>query len=497
MDRIRRRFAPVLCAGAGALLPLAFEPFGFWILAPVCLAVLFAMLQDTTPRQAFVRSLCFGLCSFLAGTYWTYISVSVYYGAPAALGVAATAGLVLALALFFATAITIAARFIGLTGRLGLAVVMPAVWIVAEWCRSWMFSGFGWLSLGYSQSDTWLMSLAPVLGVHGVTAALALSAAALSLLLTRQPAPARVSACVMLTVIWGAGWILTGQRWTQPRPNVVNVSIAQASVPQNEKWLPERYLPTLRTYRELSLAASGRDIIVWPEVAVPNLYASARPFLESLRGELAGSGSTVVTGILRNHDDGNARNAVVAMTPEPQFYLKRHLVPFGEYTPLPDFLLRWLDEWKVPYPDIGAGSFEQPLLRVAGELIAVSICYEDVFGAEQRDFLPDATLIINVANDAWFGRSIAADQHLQIARLRAAEAGRYVIRSTNTGISAIIDPLGNIVRAGPKFQPVLLNETVQGFTGSTPYVVWGNYPVVTAALAALLVALVLRARRRD
>jgi apolipoprotein N-acyltransferase len=254
-------------------------------------------------------------------------------------------------------------------------------------------------------------------------------------------------------------------------------------------------LPTLEKYRELSLMAAGSDIIVWPEVAVPNLYSSARGFLEAMQAELDMRGTTLVTGILRNHADGNERNAVVAMTPEPQFYIKRHLVPFGEYLPLPEFVLAWLRNLKIPFPDIGAGAQEQPLLRVAGETIAVSICYEDVFGAEQRSFFPEATLVVNVANDAWFGESIAAEQHLQIARIRAAEVGRYVLRSTNTGVSAIIDPLGNLVHTGPKFEAALLSETVQGFTGATPYVRWGNYPVVMIVFAMLAGATLMGRRR--
>ena len=497
MDEIRSRFGVPISLFAGALLPLSFAPFNFWILAPACIAALFWVLPGAAPRRAFILALSFGLCSFLGGTYWTFISVTVYYGAPVALGLAATAGLVLALALFFACAIAAAARLDGLSGRLGQVVVMPSVWIIAEWCRGWLFSGFGWLSLGYSQTDTWLMSLAPVFGVLGVSAAVALTAAAIVLIARRRDGFARAAGFATIAAVWLVSWLLDAHRWTQPAPSAVNIAIAQAAIPQDQKWLPEQYLPTLRTYRDLSLSAPGRDIVVWPEVAVPNLFSSARGFLEDVQTELAGSGATLVTGILRNHDDGNARNAVVAMTPEPQFYVKRHLVPFGEYMPLPDFFLRWLDAWNVPYPNIGAGSPEQPLLRVAGESIAVSICYEDVFGAEQLDFLPEATLIVNVANDAWFGRSIAADQHLQIARVRAAEAGRYVIRATNTGVSAIMDPLGNVVRSGPKFEPVLLSATVQGFTGRTPYVAWGNYPVVIAAFAALTAAAVLRARRRD
>ena len=246
----------------------------------------------------------------------------------------------------------------------------------------------------------------------------------------------------------------------------------------------------------MSLRASGRDLIVWPEVAVPNLFTSAREYLEGVQRELDSSGSTLITGVLLAGPSGAAQNAVVAMTPQAQFYVKRHLVPFGEYFPVPGFARDWLRLLDLPYSDLGSGAAEQAPLVVAGEEIAVTICYEDVFGAEQLAAFPQSSLIVNVSNDAWFGRSIAADQHLQIARLRAAEVGRYVIRSTNTGVSAVINPLGGVVESGPSFEPALLTATVQGFTGATPYVRWGNYPVVIAALL-VLVAAAFMARRRD
>jgi len=495
MNAVGSRSGLTISIICGALLPLAFAPFGYWLLAPLCLAGLFLALEGAGPGRAFRNALAFGLPGFLAGIYWIFISVSIFYGAPAALGIAATIGLVVALSLFFAVAIALAARLVRLEGTLGVLIVMPAVWVLAEWCRNWMFSGFGWLSTGYSQTDTWLMGYAPVAGLHGVSLAVAFTAAAVTFLL-RHPSRLPPVYLASIALLWGTGWLLEGVRWTQARPTFVRVAIAQAAVPQDQKWRPEQYLPTLEKYRSLSLMAAGSDIIVWPEVAVPNLFSSARGFLETLQAELDARGSTLVTGILRNHADGNERNAVVAMTAEPQFYIKRHLVPFGEYFPLPEFVLRWLRSMRIPFPDIGAGAQEQPLLHVAGEAIAVSICYEDVFGAEQRSFFPEASLIVNVANDAWFGESIAAEQHLQIARMRAAEVGRYVLRSTNTGVSAIIDPLGNLMHIGPKFEAAVLTETIQGFTGATPWVRWGNYPVVILAFG-MLAAAAIKERRRD
>jgi apolipoprotein N-acyltransferase len=170
-------------------------------------------------------------------------------------------------------------------------------------------------------------------------------------------------------------------------------------------------------------------------------------------------------------------------------------VPFGEYFPVPDFMRQWLRLMSLPYVDAEPGPPEQPPLAVAGERIAATICYENLFGAEQLHYLPEATLLVNVSNDAWFGDSIAPHQHLQIARVRAAEAGRYMLRSTNNGITAIIDPLGNVSARIPQFEPGVLDGAVQGFTGATPYARVGNYLVVSGAFAVLAVLTVLRRRR--
>ncbi|MGD2167038.1 MAG: apolipoprotein N-acyltransferase [Gammaproteobacteria bacterium] len=494
MSSQRRRFGLPVSLVCGALLPLAFAPFDYWLLAPICLAGCFWAIEGAAPKSAFVRALMFGIVSFLGGTYWTFISVNEFGGAPLALSLAAMLGLVLILALFFAVASAAASRFLPASARLRRFAALPAVWVIAEWCRNWMFTGFGWLSVGYSQTDSWLMSFAPLLGLPGVSYAVALTAGAALMLAASQPRE-RVSGLSIIVAIWGAAWALDGWRWTQPKPELVNVAIVQGAVSQDQKWLPEQYVPTLEKYRSLSLQTSDRDLIVWPEVAVPNLFSSAREYLEGVQTEIAASGGTLITGVLLRSSAGVAQNAVVAMTTVPQFYVKRHLVPFGEYFPVPAFARNWLRLLDLPYSDLGTGRAEQTPLRVAGELVSVSICYEDVFGHELLSAFPESSLIVNVSNDAWFGRSIAAEQHLQIARMRAAEVGRYVIRATNTGVSAVVNPLGDVIETGPSFEAAVLSATVQGFTGATPYVRTGNVPVVVAAFIALAAAVV-TARRR-
>lgn len=482
---LQSRINALVAMVAGAVLPLAFAPFGYFFIAPLALAALFALWSGASPRAAFLYGLLFGFTSFLGGTYWTHISVREFGGAPLALSIATTVGLVLILALFIATAGWAAARWLRSRGVRAWLFTLPAIWVLAEWCRGFMFTGFGWLSVGYSQTDSWLMSLAPVFGQHGVSYATAITAGAL-LAIVRGRSRERRYALIALSVVWGGAWALGGWRWTEPRGELVTVAIAQGAVGQELKWDREQYEGTLEIYRELTEQAAGRAIIVWPEVAIPNYYANVTRYLAEIQALAAAGGGTVVLGILHRDDEAqSAQNAVVALTEPPQFYIKRHLVPFGEYFPVPGFVRSGLRLLDLPYTDLAAGAPDQPLLSIAGERIAVTICYEDVFGAEQLGFLPEASLLVNVSNDAWFGDSIAADQHLQIARMRAAEVGRYLLRSTNTGISAVIDPQGRVVNRAPEFEPAVIRDSVQGFRGSTPYVVWHNYAVL------LILALVL------
>lgn len=482
----RSRILAIVALAAGSVVPLAFAPFGFFFATPVALAILFWLWAQARPGTAFLYGLLFGLTSFLGGTYWTHISVREFGGAPLVLSIATTLGLVLILSLFVATAGWLAVRWLPSRGARAWLAAFPAVWVFAEWCRGFMFTGFGWLSVGYSQSDSWLMSLAPVLGQHGVSFATALSAGAL-LTLVLGSGTDRRRALALLVIVWGGAWLLEGWRWTEPRGDLVTVAITQGAIGQELKWDRAQYEHTLALYRALTEEAEGRSIIIWPEVAIPNYYDNVVDYLEEIRSRVAAAGSTVVLGILhREAGAQSAQNAVVALTQPPQFYIKRHLVPFGEYFPVPALVRRGLQLLDLPYTDLEPGSSEQPLLSIAGERVAVTICYEDVFGAEQLGFLPEASLLINVSNDAWFGDSIAADQHLQIARMRAAEVGRYLLRSTNTGISAVIDPQGRVVNRAPQFEPAVIRDSVQGFRGTTPYVLWGNYAILV--ILAIVIA---------
>jgi apolipoprotein N-acyltransferase len=480
------RFKWVLALLAGAVLPLAYAPYDLFWTAPLAVAALCTVWRGATPAQAFWRGLLFGIGSFGFGVYWVYISIHDFGQAHVLLAAGLTIGLVLTLAAFGAAAGYVAARWFRTDGPVAWLGVIPALWVLTEWMRGWLFSGFGWLALGYSQTDSWLFGYAPLLGLHGVSWAVLLMGGALASLLWAGPR-VRGRALVVLALVASGGWLLQDRQWTMPRGSVHSVALVQGAVGQELKWRPEQLAPTLELYGRLTVeAASQAELIVWPEAAIPAVYDEVTAYLEDLRDWAARQGVTVMLGVLISDRPDSFQNAAVMLDEPMQVYVKRHLVPFGEYFPVPGFVRQWMRLQSLPYVDAAPGPDRQSSFDFAAEKLAVTICYEDVFPAEQLPYFPEATLMVNISNDAWFGDSIAAHQHLQIARFRAAEVGRYLLRSTNTGITAIIDPRGRVIADAPQFEPALVTGIVQGFTGATPYVRWRNYPVLIGALLTLL-----------
>jgi apolipoprotein N-acyltransferase len=493
------RYLLALAALAGAVLPLAFAPFEqFWV-APLSYAALFYLWRDAPPRRALLVGFVYGCSSFGVGTYWTFIAVRVFGEAPLAVALFLTIGLTVVLAGFVAVAGYATARWFGTRGARVWLGAMPALFVLTEWLRGFLFTGFGWLSAGYSQTDTWLMGYAPLAGLPAMSLAVLLTAGAL-VTLVLGTARERAAAGALVVVVWGIGFAVHEHEFTQPRAEARTVALVQGAITQDLKWKPEQLAGTLSLYSGLTLQNAGTDLIVWPEAAIPTLIEYMSGYLGNLRSALAKSGSTVLLGILRlppNDDTSEEfQNILVALTDPLQIYVKRHLVPFGEYFPVPGFVRDWMRYMNLPTGDAIPGAPDQPPLDAAGERVAITICYEDVFGAEQLHYLPEATLLVNVSNDAWFGHSIAPHQHMQIARVRAAEAGRYMLRATNTGVTGVIDPHGRVIATLPQFTAGVLKQTVHGYTGATPYARFGNYAVLSLVVLVLVAAALPRALER-
>jgi apolipoprotein N-acyltransferase len=267
------------------------------------------------------------------------------------------------------------------------------------------------------------------------------------------------------------------------------VAAVQGAVPQDQKWQYDNRDATLDRYRDLTARAWGARLIVWPESALPVLAPDIPDYLKDLRDLGRAHGADFVIGLV-NYLPATQQyfNGILVISDGGGWYYKRHLVPFGEYFPVPAVVRSWMRLMSLPYDDFSAGAERQPLLRAAGQPLGLTICYEDAFGSSQLPILREATLLINVTNNAWFGNSTAPHEHLQIARMRALEAGRFLIRATNDGVTAIIGPHGEVIGRLPQFQQAVLRATVQPMTGLTPYARFGNYPLIIATLALLALA---------
>ncbi|MGQ0836837.1 MAG: apolipoprotein N-acyltransferase [Gammaproteobacteria bacterium] len=487
-----RRVRLVLALAAGALLACAFEPLGWWPLAILCPAALIWLWQDAAPREAARLGFAFSAGTFAAGTYWLYISIHVFGQAPIWLAFIIMAALVAIMGLYYAALGYVVARWLPRTGALRWLVGIPAAWLLLEWFRGWFLSGFSWLSLGYSQTDTWLAGFAPIVGVYGISALLLLGAGAL-VTLVLGGARDRTAAAVVLIAPWLAGAALHRVEWTRASGPPVAVAILQGAIPQDMKWLDTNRDATLARYRELNTRALGTPLIVWPESAPPDVANNLVAYLRGVYADARASGSAVVLGVVRASDDlRDYYNSVLALSDTIGWYDKRHLVPFAEFFPVPPFVRSWLRLMSLPYADFTRGASDQPPLRAAGLSLATTICYEDAYGSSQLPVLREANVLVNVTNDAWFGRSTARHQHFQIARMRAIEARRYMIRAANDGLSAVIDPRGEVLAQAPEYQPTVLRGSVTPRRGLPPYAYAGNWAIILAALAGAALAFMAR-----
>lgn len=467
----------------GCLTTTAFAPFGLSLLVPLLLLPFLYVCLTNSPRDSARHGFWFGFGLFLSGTYWIYISVVVFGQAPVWIAFLLMLGLVLIMSVYFWLTAWLISRLASGEPWLLLAAA-PAAWVLIEWARGWLLTGFPWMALGYSQVDSALAGWAPVVGVYGVSALLVLCVAAILVALLTRGIQQRIAIAIVV-LPWLLGAVLKSADWTEPVGTPITATLIQGGISQDKKWLPEQLRPTLDFYRNATRAAANSELVVWPEVAIPSVTDRVDNYIDGLESDSRINGQTILFGILERSTertiDAKIYNSVIAIDGEQrQVYRKRHLVPFGEYFPVPDRVREWLRMLSLPHSDLSAGADVQALITTRNGIeLAVAICYEDAYGAEQLHALPDAGLLINVSNDAWFGDSIAPHQHLQIARMRALEVGRYSIRATNTGISAFIGPDGKILESGAQFEPVTLTMQVEPRKGSTPYASSGNWLILS------------------
>lgn len=484
---------------AGLLSVLAFAPFGWFWLAPLCMAALFWLARETTPRRAALLGLVYGVGQFGAGTYWILIALSGVGGAPLPLALALLVGLVCLLAVFPAVTLAVATRLTPEAGSARLLLWLPLLWTVVEWLRSWVFSGFPWLSIGYSQIDSPLAGFAPVVGVFGISSAVALSAGLLAWLIQcfarSSSRIGRDSALglVGLIALWLGGFALSQITWTQPNGPQHSVALVQGDVDQQAKWTQAAVDSSIERYSDLTHGHWQADLVVWPETAIPDYYYAVKPSLDKLGQRLARHHTTLLTGLLSvKPGTRDIYNSVVAIGASNGIYHKRHLVPFGEYFPVPGFIRRWMAASGMAYADFTPGPANPEPITANDLSLGLSICYEDIFGTLIAGDAKPAGVLVNVSDDAWFGRSIGPEQHFDMARMRALETGRYLVRADNSAVTGIVDPHGHVIKRAPDFEPAVVTGQVRAYTGLTPYVRWRDWGLL--GLLALIAAVALSAR---
>jgi len=478
---------------AGAVCVPGFAPLGIFPLPVLALAVLFVLMQRAgSPRAAAWLSFAFGLGLFSTGISWIYVALHDYGDMPMVLAVPATLLFAAFLALFPALAGNVQAR-IPVADRLRPLLVMPAMWVLVEWVRGTIFTGFPWLTLGYAHSDSPLAGYAPLFGAYGVSLVAAVSAGLIARLVEERWSLPGKTALAILVALWSGGTALRAVEWTQPNGEPFSVALLQGNIPQHLKFDEDALIGTLETYRRLALQSDAR-LTVLPETAFPLLrHEIPQNLIEQLRDHARQNGGDMVIGSF-DRDQGGYYNSVFTLgSADEQHYRKHHLVVFGEFIPLRP-LLGWFINGvlNIPMGDLARGGDAQPPLHVAGQQVAPDICYEDVFGEEVIRHLPQASVLLNLTNDAWYGESHAAEQHNQISQMRALETGRMMLRATNTGVTSIIGTDGKVLQQLPQHQEAVLRGMAQGYTGITPYVRWGNAAVMLLIAAMLVYAWIQR-----
>ncbi len=472
---------------AGLLIPLSFAPFNtfhslfsWWLYFPLSL-FLYQILHTTSAREGFYKGGLFGIGLFTAGVSWIYVAINVYGEAHWSLAGALTALLILYLSLFYAlfgwSAVTLQNRrqHPGANSALfSTLVLLPILWGFFEWLRSWLLTGFPWLLLGYPAIQTPLAGYAPVFGIFAVSS---LSVFVAGVLISGINKWMMV---MLLVLIFSVGFLLERIEWTAPQGKVLDVAVIQGNVAQSVKWDPQQLEQTKQLYVELSMEQwRNNDLIVWPENAIPGFYHTMKySFYNKLEMIAKQTNSELITG-LPVYDETTEQyyNGMTNLGGKQGFYYKTHLVPFGEYVPLASLIRGMIRFFDIPMSSFSAGDKEQPLLEIKNHKVAVTICYEDIFPAQLLPRIPAARFMINLSNNGWYGYSLAPPQHLEMARFRALETGRDIIRSTTSGISALIDAKGHVMVQGAQFETAVINGTIQPRTGLTPYVFWRNYPL--------------------
>ena len=515
---------------SGALQTFSLAPYGVWLLGPLSITLILlatrALNAQTSSFKGFFYGWIFGLGLFGSGASWVYVSINTYGYAPPILAGSLTLLFVAGLALFPALSFFIYGR-LKTSSKTGNALLFAACWVLGDLFRTYFLTGFPWLFLGYSHLSSPLAGWIPVLGVYGLTAITVVSGISLyfiaSLLLKALPQVVKAKGnklrsksnlrshyhpkktafklgfIILTSGFWLSGSHLSKLVWTTQLDEQLSVAIIQTNIPQDEKWKPAQRIKTLKLLEEMTDESWSKDIILWPETAVPLLHDRALPFLDRISQHAKIHNSNIISGIPfrkinKQTNEQTLHNSIVSIGQGEGIYHKQKLVPFGEYVPLQDLLRGLIAFFDLPMSDFRTGSKDQLPLGSFDYNVAPFICYEVVYPDFVRNNVKGSEFLLTISNDSWFGASIGPLQHLEMAQMRAAENGRYMVRGTNNGISAVIDQKGRIVSQSEQFVKTTLNSKIHLFEGETPFMKYGSWPVGIFSALSILFFLIQRKR---
>lgn len=477
----------------GFSLVLAFAPYEIFPLAVLAPAGLLALWLNKTPKHAFWIGFLFGLGLFSGGIYWVFHSIHVFGDIPTFPSSLIAGGLFAILALYPATTGYLLNRYFPFNNNAKLIFAFPAIWVALEWVRSWLCTGFPWLLIGYSQTNSPLKGFAAILGVYGVSLAVLMSSGLLLnayIKFKLKDYRQLYFSLLAIVSIWIAGSLLTLIPWTKPEGNAIPVSLVQGNIPQALKWSPDHLQLSFNRYQQLTESLWGQGkLVIWPEAAIPMPLQNARNFINMMDSKAQKTGTHLIIGIpIQTPAADGYFNGVLALGKDKGAYLKRRLVPFGEYVPLAEYFSRIINSLNVPLPDSLPGNLSQAPLTIGNVKISTSICYEIAFPELVNVRDKTVGLLLTVSNDAWFGNSSAQAQHLQMAQMRALELARPVLFVSNDGITAIIAANGNVESAAPQHTIYVLNGKVQPTIGLTPWMKNGMDPILAILITLIVVA---------
>jgi apolipoprotein N-acyltransferase len=486
---------------SGALLVFAFAPFNFWWLGFICPALfLFCLLNSQmSASQGFMRGFLFGLGKFGVGTSWIYISIHAFGNASWWL-----AGLITALFIGLMASYT---GFIGLifsrffsnkTAFSRCCLIFPSLWMLSEWLHCYLFTGFPWLALGYSQSASIFKMLAPYVSVFGVSLLTVWFSGALLFLFTRG---AWLKKMMVLLTAAGINYGLfhlenTKNSFTHTEANPIKIAMIQGNISQSMKWDNAEISNTINTYLNLTAPYWSYDLIIWPEASVPLLKSQASELLNELDEKAKNSQSSLLVGIPIDINK-NIYNGILALGLSNGDYLKRHPVPFGEYIPLKSIFARAMAYFDIPMSDLSKGPKKQDPIRFLQKPIATFVCYEVAYPDEVLSQSHNSQFFVTINDDSWFGDSLAQPQQIQMAQWRSLETGRPMLYVSNTGITAIINQDGNIVASAPENIPTVLTGTITPVFGNTPFMQWGFYPVILVSSLLFVLGVMGKRLKKD